>query len=148
MLYEVFGLLLFFGDRFLLSKLPSRELLALENCDSGSANMTEAMLRVGDGGPVVNEGSWENMARVGRFLGCALAAPSGRDSFASRASFESLVAAKGLSMPMRFVGSEGTQRDCIVAGGCGVVVAAAIVVWKFASLRKQATTVKTGHDIG
>lgn len=143
MLYDVFGLLFFLGDRFFPSKLPSRELLALVICDSGSANMTEAVLLLGDGGPEV-EGSWARMASDGRFLSGCFAAPSGPEFFASRALLESSSVAKGLNMPMRLVGSEGTQRDCPKAGCCAGAVAAAIL---FASLWKD-VTVKTNHSTG
>ena len=87
MLYDVLGLLPFLGDRFFPSKLPSRELLALVTAESGSANMTEAVLLLGDGGPEA-ERSWDKTLRVGRFLGGVFAAPSGFGSLASRALLE------------------------------------------------------------
>lgn len=62
MLNEVLGRL-FFLEFLLPSMLPSREPLTLVPCDSGSANMIEPVLFVGEGGPE----SWPITERVFRF---------------------------------------------------------------------------------
>lgn len=88
--------------------LPSREPLRLVPWDSGSANMIEAELLVGDGGP-------ESRASI----------DIGRDCLSplSAASFDEATEANGFS-EARLIGRLGTHwRGCC----CGETVAAAIV---------------------
>lgn len=97
MLKVVLGLLFFF---LLPSMLPSREPLTLVPCDSGSANIIEPVLFVGEGGP----DSWPIMARAlrGWMPFCC--------DVSSVTSLGVSAAANGFNEAIRLVGSEGTQR--------------------------------------
>jgi hypothetical protein len=112
------GLLLLF-DHLLPSMLPSREPLKLVPCDSGSANITDTELFVGEGGP-------EFCARRERAERCMLVV-----CCASVISFDLSAAAKGFNEAIRLVGSEGTHwRACPKEDCCciGLAAAAAAIV--------------------
>lgn len=115
----VLGLLFLFA-RLLPSMLPSRDPLKLVPCDSGSANIIEAELLVGEGGPEF----WAKSERAER---CCMS-PSG---CASVASLGFSAAAKGFNEAIRLVGSDGTHwRACPKEGCCcgGLAAAAAAIV--------------------
>lgn len=99
--------------------LPSREPLRLVPCDSGSANMIDAELLVGEGGP-------ESRAIAERLRLCLSSA-----TFLGCSSAE----AKGFKEAMKLVGNDGThwrgcpkescEEGCCCC--CGGAVATAIV---------------------
>lgn len=78
--------------------LPSRDPLKLVPCDSGSANMIDAELFVGEGGPELRA----IIERADRCLSASCCA-------SSAASFGLSAAAKGFNEAIRLVGSEGTH---------------------------------------
>jgi hypothetical protein len=112
MLKEVLGLLFFFAC-LLPSMLPSREPLRLVPCDEGSANMIDAELLVGDGGP-------ESSASADRVRACL------SPFWVVSAGFSAAVP-KGFNDAMKLVGSEGTHWRAFPKGGCCCCVATAIV---------------------
>ena len=104
--------------------LPSRDPLKLVPCDSGSANIIDAELLVGEGGPEFKA----IMERAERCLSASCCA-------SSVASFGFSAAPKGFNEAMRLVGSEGTHwRACPKEGCCcccciGLAAAAAAIVY-------------------
>jgi hypothetical protein len=99
--------------------LPSRDPLKLVPCDSGSANIIDAELFVGEGGPEL----WAMRERAERSCSpfcCASVVSLG------------WAEAKGFNEAIRLVGSEGTHwRACPKEGCCcgGLAAVVAIVDW-------------------
>ena len=102
MLNMVLGRLLFFNLRVTPSTLPSRE-SSLVLRVSGSANMTDPLLLVGEGGPASN---W-TAERMGRFKASFVSVSALDACFDSTLLFPP----NGFSISSTLVGREGVHRD-------------------------------------
>lgn len=125
MLKRVLGRMAFFA-RLSPSKLPSRDPASLLLGVSGSANMIDPLLLLGDGGPRLCWLMFGTVARLGRFnvdnSFCLWAS-----AFAWRAAslgvFASSGLAKGLRMLIRLVGRDAVHRARLASGGAHAGVA-------------------------